>query len=82
VVASKKWCKINTLLLHTTNGKYFVAYRFVPFPVTLNDLVGYSPVAGLIKCDATNSYAIVHTISTDTAIAERFVLAAISSSFD
>jgi len=47
-----------------------------------HESIGYSPVAGLIKCDATNSYAIVHTISTDTAIAERFVLAAISSSFD
>jgi len=47
-----------------------------------HDSIGYSPVAGLIKCNATNSYAIVHTISTDTTIAERFVLAAISSSFD
>ena len=32
---SKKWCKIDTLLLHTTNRKYHMAYRFMPFPMTL-----------------------------------------------
>jgi len=36
VVVSKKWCEIDTLLLHTTNRKYHMAYRFVPFQVTLN----------------------------------------------
>jgi len=35
VVMSKKWCKIDTLLLHTTNRKYHMAYRFMPFPMTL-----------------------------------------------
>jgi len=34
VVVSKKWCKIDTLLLHTTNKKYYMAYRFVSFPMT------------------------------------------------
>jgi len=38
VVVSKKWCKIDTLLLHTTNKKYYMAYRFVPFPMTLKVL--------------------------------------------
>jgi len=35
VVVSKKVCKIDTLFLHTTNRSYHMAYRFVPFPVTL-----------------------------------------------
>jgi len=35
VVVSTKWCKIDTLLLHTTNRKYYMAYWFMPFPMTL-----------------------------------------------
>jgi len=41
---SNKWCYIDTLLLHATNSKYHMAYRFVPFPKTLNDLKGHSRV--------------------------------------
>jgi len=48
VVVSKKRCKIDTLVLQTTNRKCLMAYRFVPFPVTLDDLEGHSPVAGLV----------------------------------
>jgi len=40
VVVSNKWREMDTLLLHTTNRKYRVAYLFVPFPVTLDDLEG------------------------------------------
>jgi len=50
VVVSKKWCKIDTFLLHT-NGKYHMAYRFVLFAMTFDDLGGHSRVAGLVKCN-------------------------------
>ena len=50
VVVSKKWHEIDTLLLHTTNKKYHMAYIFMPFSMTLDDLEGHSPVAGVIKC--------------------------------
>jgi len=68
VVVSKKWREIDTLLLHTTNRKYHMAYLFLPFPMTLDDLVGHSPNAGLIKCNSTNICATFSTVlSTDTA---------------
>jgi len=57
---SKKWCRIDTLLLHITNRKHHMSYRFVPSPMTLNDLEGHSPVAGLIKCNSTNICAVQH----------------------
>jgi len=50
VVVSNKWREIDTLLLHTTNRKYHMAYLLLPFPVTLDDLNGHSPNAGLITC--------------------------------
>jgi len=48
-VVSKKWCKIDTLLLHTTNKKYHMSYLFLSFPMTLDDFERHSPVAELIK---------------------------------
>ena len=43
VVVYKKWRKIDTLLQYTTgpNRKYHMAYRFVPFALTLNGLEGH-----------------------------------------
>ena len=64
VVVSKKWREIDTLLLHTTNRKYHMAYLFVPFPMNLDDLESYSPNAGLIKCNSTNICAIFSTVFT------------------
>jgi len=59
--------EIDLLLLHTTNRKYYMAYLFVPFPVTLDDLEGHSHNAGLIKCNSTNICATFRTVLTDTA---------------
>jgi len=67
LVVLKKWCKIDMMLLRTTNRKYHMAYQFVPFPVTLDDLEGHLHVAGLIKCNLTNICATFCTVSTDTA---------------
>jgi len=44
-----------------------MANRFLPFPVTLDDIEGLSLVAGLIKCNSTNICATFSTVLTDTA---------------
>ena len=51
VLVSKKWHEMDTLLLHTTNRKYHMAYRLVPLPMTLDDHEGHSRVAGLMQLD-------------------------------
>ena len=40
--------------------------------VTLNDLEGHSPLAGLFKCNPSNICAAFYTISTDSVLA-RFL---------
>ena len=40
--------------------------------MTLNDLKGHLPVAGLFKCKPSNIYAAFYTISTDRVLA-RFL---------
>ena len=67
VVVSLNWRKIETLLLHTTNRKCHMAYRFTPLPMTLIDLEGHSPVAVLLKYNSMNIRATFSTVSTDTA---------------
>ena len=42
MVVSKKWREIDTLLPHTTNAKYRMAYLFTPFPMTLENPEGHS----------------------------------------
>ena len=73
VVVSKKWSEIDTLLLHTTNKKYHMAYPFVQFPMTLDDLEGHSPNAGLIKCNSTNICATFSTVLTMSRRVARFL---------
>jgi len=62
----KKRREIDTLLLHSTNRKYHMAYQVVPFPMTLDDLEGHSLNAGLIKCTSTNICATFSTVLTET----------------
>jgi len=52
----KKWHEINTLLLHITNRKYHIAYLFMPFAMTLDDLEGHAPNAGLNPRNSTNIF--------------------------
>ena len=44
-----------------------MAYRLVPFLVTLDDLAGHSPVAGLTKCNLTNICATFSAVLADTS---------------
>ena len=44
-----------------------MVYRMAPVLVTLNDLEGHSPVAGLFKCNPSNMCAVFYQISTDSA---------------
>ena len=55
---------------HVVIGRIYgfdLCHRFVPSPVTLDDLEGHSPVAGLIKCNSVNICATFRMVSTDTA---------------
>ena len=44
-----------------------MVYRMAPVLVTLNDLEGHSPDAGLFKCNPSNICAVFYQISTDSA---------------
>ena len=43
-----------------------MAYQMAATAVTLNDIEGYSLVAGLFKCNLSNIYAAFYTIPTDS----------------
>ena len=43
-----------------------MAYQIAATAMTLNDLEGHSPVAGLFKCNLSNIYAAFYTTSTDS----------------
>ena len=49
-----------------------MAYQMVATALTLNDLEGHSPVAGLFRCIPSKICAALYTISTDTVLA-RFL---------
>jgi len=45
-----------------------MAYQMTAMAVTLNDLEGHSPVAGLFKFNPLNISAAFYTISTDSVL--------------
>ena len=49
-----------------TNRKSYMAYQMAATAVTLNDLEGHSPVAGLFKCNLSSICAAFYTNSTDS----------------
>ena len=46
-----------------------MVYQIAATAVTLNDLEGYLPVAGLFKCNPSNMCAAFYMISTDGVLA-------------
>ena len=46
-----------------------MAYQMAATTMTLNDLEGHSPVAGLLKCNPLNICAAFYTISTGSVLA-------------
>ena len=70
VVVAQNWCKIYTSLLDTINRKCRMAYRFLTFPTTLKFWMILKLIRllqGLKKCNSTNIYAALRTVSTDAA---------------
>ena len=60
------------------NRKSYVAYRMASVLVTLNDLEGQSPVAGLFKCNPSNICAVFYQISTDNTLARSLSISWVS----
>ena len=52
-----------------TSRKSYMAYQMAATIVTLNDLESHSPDAGLFKCNLSNIFAELYTISTDSVLA-------------
>jgi len=57
-----------------------MAYKMAATAVTLNDLEGHLPVAGLFKCNLSNICAAFYMISTDSVLA-RFLCISRASCF-
>jgi len=53
-----------------TNRKSYVAYQMAAKAESLNDLEGHSQVAGLFKCNPSNTCAAFYTTSTDSVLAD------------
>jgi len=51
-----------------------MACQMAATAVTLNDLEGHSPVAGLFRCNPSNFCAAFYTISTDNVLARSLCI--------
>ena len=65
----RKRCKTEIYLQWKTNRESYMAYQMAATAVTLNDLEGHSPVAGLFKCNTSNICAVFYMISIDSVFA-------------
>jgi len=52
----KEMARDRHIVIHTTNRKYHIAYLFLLFSMTLDDLEGHSPNWEVITCNSTNIY--------------------------
>ena len=59
-----------------------MAYQITATAVTLNDLEGHAPVAGLFKCNPSNICAAFYTISTDSVLARLLCIKGILHSYN
>jgi len=76
VVISGKWCMIETLLLQTTNRKWYMAHEIAVQNLTLSDLEGHLPIASLCKWDFSYNWQDFNCYSaglSPSAIAELLV---------
>jgi len=65
---SRKQCKIETLLLQTTNRELYMDYRIAAIPMTLSDLQGHSLISMIFEWNFSNSCkAVDKKISTGIA---------------
>jgi len=56
-----------------------MAHQMAATAVSLNDLQGHSPVAGLYKCNPVNTCAAFYTMSTDSLLARFLCISRASS---
>jgi len=68
VVVSLKQCKIETLLLQTTNRKLYTANQIAAIPMTLSDLQGHLPIASFFKWDFSYTISRHYSRSTLSAV--------------
>ena len=69
MIKFQKRYKIGIYLQWKTSRKSYMAYQMAATAVTLDGLDGYSPVAGLNKCNSSTTCAAFYKISTDSVLA-------------
>ena len=81
VVVSKNGARQTRFYYTPLTGSIIMAYRFVPFPMTLDDIKGHSPVAGLNQrqidehlCDILHGFNWHGASRGPSAIAELLVI--------
>jgi len=68
-ISYKESGRVQTLLLYTTNRKWYVAYWIAPSQTSLSDPQRHSPTESLVTCDFSYSHAAVGKVLTDKRVA-------------